>query len=178
MTCRVQAFPVWLILCLMLYPGCASRQAGRTAVRPIDFHQKDKRLVWPLPITTTARITSTFGRRKDPITGRVSFHYGVDLDGETGTPIHAAGEGKVTFNGWRKGYGLVIIIDHGKGLSTYYGHCSMLIPERGERVDRGQVIALMGSTGRSTGSHLHFETRKHGRPFDPVNLLPELRRIR
>ncbi len=66
-------------------------------------------------------------------------------------------------------------IDHGRGLTTYYAHCSHLLARTGERVNRGQVVALMGKTGRVTGSHLHFETRKHGRPFDPFLLLPKLR---
>ncbi|MFC1544831.1 M23 family metallopeptidase, partial [Gemmatimonadota bacterium] len=131
----------------------------------------------PLPIVTTARITSTFGRRKDPITGMQRFHSGIDLDGETGDPVYAAGAGKVVFSGERSGYGKMIIIDHGHGLNTYYGHCSRLFTANGERVNRGAVIARIGSTGRSSGSHLHFETRKHGRQFDPLLTLPRLKKL-
>ncbi|HUU26441.1 MAG TPA: M23 family metallopeptidase [archaeon] len=167
----------WLVLCLILFPGCAARQAREPVSRPVEFDNTDYRLVWPLPIATTARIVSSFGRRKDPITGMTGFHTGVDIDGTEGTPIYAAGAGKVIFTGSRQGYGLLLIIEHGKGLTTYYGHCSRLLIKQGNRVNRGQVVALMGATGRVTGSHLHFEARKHGQPFDPFNLLPKLDRL-
>ena len=151
--------------------------APGSPVRVTDFVSQDYRLVWPLPISTTARVTSRFGRRTDPVSGRQSFHGGIDLDGETGNPIYAAGEGKVVFSGVRSGYGQLLIIDHGRGLNTYYGHCLRLLKNRGERVDRGMIVALIGSSGRTTGSHLHFETRKHGRPFDPSLLLPKLKKL-
>ena len=80
-------------------------------------------------------------------------------------------------SGRRSGYGLLLIIDHSKGLTTYYGHCSRLLLQQGDRVSRGEVVALMGVSGRTTGSHLHFETRKHGRHFDPFLLMPELRKL-
>lgn len=145
-------------------------------VKVSELDSEDYRLVWPLPIITTARFTSTFGRRTDPITGMQRFHTGVDLDGVTGEAVHAAGAGEVVFSGERSGYGLLMIIDHGRGLTTYYGHCSRLLCKRGVRVNRGDIIARIGSTGRSTGSHLHFEARKHGRSFDPVLLLPKLKK--
>ena len=163
-----------LVMMTVFLHGCAGRISRPKPAVKIEFDETDRRLVWPLPIVSTARLTSRFGTRKDPLTGRMSFHTGVDLDGEVGTPVHAAGAGKVTFSGKRSGYGVLLTIDHGRGLTTYYAHCSHLLAPTGERVKRGQVVALMGRTGRVTGSHLHFETRKHGRPFDPFVLLPKL----
>ena len=171
---RLPAISV-LVMMTVLTQGCARRISGPKLAVKIEFDETDRRLVWPLPIVSTARLTSRFGTRKDPMTGRKSFHTGVDLDGEVGTPVHAAGAGKVTFSGKRSGYGVLLTIDHGRGLTTYYAHCSHLLAPTGEWVNRGQVVALMGKTGRVTGSHLHFETRKHGRPFDPFLLLPKLR---
>jgi len=176
-------FPKWfallfcLVLCCLVQTDCAVRKRMLPLREPVEFDKEDYRLIWPLPIVTTARFTSTYGRRKDPITGMSDFHTGIDIDGEKGTPVHASGAGKVVFNGWRRGYGLLLIIDHGNGLTTYYGHCSRLFVNRGDKVNRGQIVALMGDTGRTTGSHLHFETRKHGYPFDPCLLLPKLKKM-
>ena len=166
----------WLAF-FVIFTGCALR---KTIIQPSareKFDEEDYRLIWPLPIETTARVTSYFGARKDPLSGMRNFHTGVDLDGEPGTPVHAAGAGEVVFSGVSGSFGRLLIVDHGKGLTTYYGHCSRLLRERGDKVNRGQVIALIGATGRTTGSHLHFEVRKHGRPFDPFSLLPSLRHI-
>jgi murein DD-endopeptidase MepM/ murein hydrolase activator NlpD len=169
---------VAVLLIAVAGAGCSVRmKISVPQIKVSDLDSRDYRLIWPLPISTTARITSPFGRRRDPVSGMQRFHGGIDLDGETGDPIYAAGAGKVVFSGERSGYGLLMIVDHGKGLNSYYGHCSRLLSSRGERVDRGAVIALIGSTGRSTGSHLHFETRKHGQPFDPVQILPRLKKI-
>ncbi|MBN2289145.1 MAG: M23 family metallopeptidase [Candidatus Glassbacteria bacterium] len=176
--CRV-CFGVRVVLLIALavfiIDGCAGRVPRQKAAEKIVFDEPDRRLVWPLPIVSTARLTSRFGSRTDPLTARKDFHTGVDLDGEVGTPVHASGAGKVTFSGNRSGYGVLLTIDHGHGLTTYYAHCSELLVKTGDRVRRGQVVALMGKSGRVTGSHLHFETRKHGRPFDPFVLLPKLR---
>ena len=168
---------VAVLLILAACAACGGRmKISGPQLKVSDFDSQDYRLIWPLPISTTARITSPFGRRKDPLSGMRRFHGGIDLDGETGDPIYAAGAGKVIYSGQRSGYGLLLIIDHGKGLNSYYGHCSKLLRSRGETVDRGSVIALIGSTGRSSGSHLHFETRKHGQPFDPALILPRLKK--
>ena len=171
---RLLTIPVFM-LTMVFFHGCAGRILRPKAQEKVVFDESDRRLVWPLPIVSTARLTSRFGSRREPFTGRKQFHTGVDLDGEVGTPIHAAGAGQVTFGGRRSGYGVLLTIDHGRGLTTYYAHCSHLLVKAGDRVNRGQVVALMGRTGRVTGSHLHFETRKHGRPFDPFLLLPKLR---
>lgn len=120
------------------------------------------KLLWPL----SGQITSGYGWRA---TGRYrEFHNGLDIAAPAGTPILAADSGVVVFAGWNGGYGLTLVIDHGGGLSTLYGHNSTNLVKVGSRVDKGQVIARVGSTGRSTGPHLHFEVRVNGEPVNPT----------
>jgi len=113
-------------------------------------------------------IVSGFGYRVHPIFRRVKFHYGVDISAPSGTPIRAAADGVVVFAGWRRAYGNTVIIDHGNGVATLYAHCSRILVSEGEVVKQGQVIALVGSTGLSTGPHLHFEVRHYGEPINPL----------
>lgn len=117
-------------------------------------------------------LSSSFGWRRNPVTGRHSMHEGLDFAAPSGTPIFAASSGVVTQARYRSGYGNLVEIMHGNGLSTRYAHASKLKVKEGEVVDRGQVIALVGSTGRSTGAHLHFEVRVAGHPLDPALFLP------
>ena len=112
-------------------------------------------------------ITSGFGIRSDPINGSAAFHAGLDFKGRLGAPIYAAAKGIVAFVGRRGGYGNCIEIDHGNGLRTRYAHMSAFHARVGERVSAGQVIGAVGSTGRSTGPHLHFEVRLNGQPVNP-----------
>lgn len=119
----------------------------------------------------TGRVTSRFGYRSDPITGRKTFHEGYDIANSYGTPIYATADGIVTFSGRNSGYGNEIIINHGNGFETVYAHNSKNIVKKGDFVRKGQVIAYMGSTGRSTGAHLHYEVRKYGTPVNPANYL-------
>ena len=114
-----------------------------------------------------ASITSSFGMRRHPVLGGVRMHTGVDMPAPSGTRIHAAQSGLVVFSGWKRGYGFCITIDHGGGVATLYAHCSQLLVNVGETVSRGQVIARVGTTGLSTGNHLHFEVRINGEPVDP-----------
>lgn len=117
-----------------------------------------------------SRITAGYGTRKNPFTNRGSeFHPGIDFAGDTGDPIKATGNGVVIFAGWQSGYGKVVIISHGYGFTTLYGHNSKLLVEEGDKVKKGQVIAKMGSTGRSTGSHCHYEVRLNGSRVNPRN---------
>lgn len=112
-------------------------------------------------------ITSGFGLRKDPFTGATSGHSGVDVAAPYGSPIVAAQGGRVTYAGEMSGYGNVIDIDHGNGVTTRYAHASSLSVQKGEWVESGQEVARVGSTGRSTGNHLHFEVRQNGQAVDP-----------
>lgn len=112
-------------------------------------------------------VTSSFGYRSDPFTGEGAFHAGLDFRGPTGAPVYAAAKGVVIFAGQRQGYGNCIEIDHGNGLTTRYAHMSRLGAHVGQKVEPGKIIGAIGSTGRSTGSHLHFEVRIHDRPVNP-----------
>ncbi len=120
------------------------------------------------PISSSYRISSRYGWRIHPILRTRRFHDGVDLSCPTGTPIHVADKGLVVFAGWQNAYGRTILIDHGSGISTMYAHCSRLAVQKGQTVTRGQVIGYVGSTGWSTGSHLHFGLRKYGKPINPM----------
>lgn len=122
-----------------------------------------------LPII--AEITSNYGWRTHPVLGYERFHAGVDFGADYGTPIHAAEHGTVIFAGWYGGYGNAVILDHGGAITTLYAHASELYVQEGQTVTRGQAIATVGSTGLSTGPHLHFEVRRNGEPTDPMAFL-------
>lgn len=115
-----------------------------------------------------AHVTSGFGWRSDPFHGERKFHYGLDLGAPAGTPIAAVRPGKVIHAGPAGTYGNLVIVDHGDGLTSRYAHCSSLDVAVGDEVAAGQAIARVGSTGRSTGPHLHFEVRKGGKAIDPT----------
>lgn len=117
----------------------------------------------------TGPISSDYGWRKDPIDGLTRFHTGVDFDIPSNTPVKSFMEGKVTFSGWEKGYGYLVEITHPNGMVSRYGHNSELKVKEGDHVDSGAVIALSGSSGRSTGPHLHFELRKGEFSLNPGN---------
>ncbi|MDX1497062.1 MAG: M23 family metallopeptidase [Salinisphaeraceae bacterium] len=116
-------------------------------------------------------MSSGFGVRTDPFTGRRKRHSGVDFPGKVGTDVIAVAAGVVTVSGWRGGYGKLVQINHGNGYETRYGHNSKLEVKVGQRVQKGQVIAKMGSTGRSTGSHVHFEVHHNGKPVNPAQYI-------
>ena len=120
------------------------------------------------PIWRSYRISSRYGWRIHPVLHTRRFHDGVDLACPTGTPIHAADKGLVVFVGWQDAYGRTILVDHGSGISTMYAHCSRFAVKKGQTVGRGQVIGYVGSTGWSTGPHLHFGLRKYGKPTNPM----------
>lgn len=113
-------------------------------------------------------VSSPFGSRLHPVLRRYIFHEGVDLQGKRGDAVSAAKSGTVIYSGWMSGYGKLIIIDHGNGYTTRYGHLNSISVEKGAEVSAGDYIGEIGSTGRSTGPHLHFEIRKNGRPVDPL----------
>jgi murein DD-endopeptidase MepM/ murein hydrolase activator NlpD len=119
---------------------------------------------WPLG----GRVTSGFGMRVAPIRGGWRMHPGLDISAASGTRVRAAGAGVVVFAGYRSGYGKTVVIDHGDGMKTLYGHMSRVGIGKSRRVEEGDLIGFVGSTGRSTGPHLHFEVRFRGEPVDPM----------
>lgn len=116
-------------------------------------------------------MSSRFGRRTDPFNGQIVWHSGVDFAGKEGSDIIAVASGVVTWSGSRHGYGLMVEINHGNGFKTRYAHCKENLVKVGDVVKKGQVVALMGSTGRSTGPHVHFEVYKNGRAVDPASYI-------
>ena len=117
----------------------------------------------------TADFTSGYGVRSDPFRGRAAMHAGIDLAGPIGTPIYATADGSISDAGYNSGgYGNLVKIDHGRGIETRYGHLSAILVRPGQRVTRGQMIGRMGSSGRSTGSHLHYEVRIDTRAVNPI----------
>jgi len=129
------------------------------------------------PARTGAALSSGFGYRRDPFTGRAAMHSGIDFKGPQGLPILAAATGKVSFAGRKSGYGNCVEISHGNGLVTRYAHLSKIGVRVGQRVTKGANIAAMGSTGRSTGTHLHFEVRLNGRAINPKPFLEAKRDV-
>jgi murein DD-endopeptidase MepM/ murein hydrolase activator NlpD len=116
-------------------------------------------------------VSSAFGMRTDPFNGSVKFHQGVDIAAPAGTPVKAAADGKVVFSGQLAGYGNLVEVDHGNGWVTRYGHNAANLVAAGAEVKAGQTVGLVGSTGRATGPHVHFEVRKAGKAVNPDNLL-------
>ncbi|MFO7605486.1 MAG: M23 family metallopeptidase [Desulfurivibrionaceae bacterium] len=135
---------------------------------------KDIQTLRPIPLgypVKFKRISSSFGRRTDPMNGQSAFHDGIDLSGKTGTEVRATADGKVIERGRNSTYGWYVRIDHGNDFSTMYAHNSKIIARRGDQIKRGDVIALLGSTGRSTGPHLHYEIRYKYRPVNPAKFV-------
>jgi murein DD-endopeptidase MepM/ murein hydrolase activator NlpD len=135
----------------------------------IEDLEDKKNLLASTPAIRPARgvYTSRFGNRKSPFTGLMEMHEGLDIAGKKGTPVQAVADGRVTFAGRRGSYGQMLVIDHGHGMITRYAHLDAILKEVGDRVRRGDRVALMGNTGRSTGPHLHYEVRLNGVPVDP-----------
>jgi septal ring factor EnvC (AmiA/AmiB activator) len=152
-----------------VFGALARFKAARRAVEAAPIHR---------PLAGKARTSSGFGNRSDPFTRRKAFHAGIDFPAPTGTTVHAAGAGIVVFAGQKSGYGKVVEISHGKGLITRYAHLSAWLVKEGETVTAGTPIARVGSTGRSTGPHLHFEVRRNDRAEDPRGYLAVGKRLR
>lgn len=124
----------------------------------------------PMGRPCSGYISSSFGSRRDPVNGRRAFHNGVDIADHVGAPIYATADGVVQSVGWVSGYGKMVKLKHGDRFVTVYGHLSKIAVRTGDSVRRGDVIARMGNTGRSTGPHLHYEIRDHGRAINPYRL--------
>ena len=147
--------------------AAAQTSAGQGQGASDNWVQGTGQLGWPV----SGEITSPFGYRVHPIWGTTIYHSGIDIGVDEGTPVHAADGGVVVWSGWMGGYGYAVVIDHGNGLSTLYGHNSELAVDEGQSVAKGQVISYAGSTGNSTGPHVHFEVRVNGDPVDPMGYL-------
>lgn len=145
--------------------AAAAQSAGQGS--SYTWVQGTGQLGWPV----SGEITSPYGYRVHPIWGTTIYHSGIDIGVDEGTPVHAADSGVIVWSGWMGGYGYAVVIDHGNGLSTLYGHNSELAVDEGKSVSKGQVVAYAGSTGNSTGPHVHFEVRENGDPVDPMGYL-------
>jgi len=126
------------------------------------------KIQWPI----AGKVTSLFGNRLHPIFGDYRMHTGIDIDADSGTPIHACAKGTVIYAGWLSGYGNVVIIQHNNTHSSVYAHQRAYFVREEQAVELGEVIGEVGSTGWSTGPHLHFEIRINGEPVNPMNYLP------
>lgn len=122
---------------------------------------------------TSGRLSSKFGNRRNPFGSGIRFHQGIDIANSRGTDILAAAKGTVTFSGYKGGYGKTLIINHGNGFTTLYAHNNSLIVNVGDKVEKGDLISKMGTTGRSTGNHLHFEIHKNNKPIDPMDIIKD-----
>lgn len=138
--------------------------------------KKDTSLSSKISSPVTAPVSSNYGWRKDPFDGKTRFHAGIDFEVPPHTPVKSFMAGDVTFSGWQKGYGYLVEIKHANGLITRYGHNAKLLVKEGDHVESGAIISLSGSSGRSTGPHLHFEVRKGEFSLDPANILDPMNR--
>ena len=154
--------------------GAFERQLYRINITRSQMERLNRTLAlvpYRKPVIGEVEFTSGFGIRTDPFLGRPAMHTGLDFRAAMGDPVRATANGKVASAGWAGGYGRMVEIDHGNGLSTRYGHLSEIGVKVGDQVKIGQVIGAVGSTGRSTGPHLHYETRIDGEAVDPQKFL-------
>ena len=139
--------------------------------REISKYLNEKRIlarstpaIWP----AMGRVTSPFGLRASPFTGRSQFHSGMDIANVKDTPLRATADGRVVFAGWAGNLGKTVVISHRMGYTTYYGHCDNVFVKQREKVERGQIIASIGCTGRATGYHVHYEIKRYGKALNPM----------
>jgi hypothetical protein len=143
------------------------QQRLRNSLREKKLEFEARPSLWPM----RGYITSGFGPRRSPFGRRPDFHNGVDIKAPYGTPIHAPGAGRVTEVEYQRGYGLVVVVVHDYGISTLYGHLKSAVVEPGQEVRRGQLIAYSGNSGRTTGTHLHYEVQVNGEPVNPLRFM-------
>lgn len=160
-------------------PAAFDAQFGRLD-KALDRLESVRTLARKLPFghpVSTMAVTSPFGRRDDPFLEGMAFHPGIDFRAASGSDVHATGDGTVIHAGWAGGYGNMVEVDHGNGVTTRYGHLSKIAVHKGDHVMVGAVLGESGSTGRSTGPHLHYEVRLDGHPVDPSRLLDAGRKL-
>jgi murein DD-endopeptidase MepM/ murein hydrolase activator NlpD len=131
--------------------------------------QRDVFIATPKGLPVEGEISSHFGNRENPRNGANQFHTGIDISAASGSSVKATADGIVSFAGWNGGSGNLVVLEHGHGYSTFYAHNKMIIIKVGQKVKRGEVISYVGSTGYSTGPHVHYEIWREGRPVDPGN---------
>jgi murein DD-endopeptidase MepM/ murein hydrolase activator NlpD len=148
-----------------------NKQLDQAVIATRDYLNWLKSKPISVPVHGTLSLASGFGARTDPFTFQPSFHPGLDFQSGIGTPFYATAKGRVVEAGWVSGYGNQIVIDHGDGFSTRYAHAERLYVKRGAMVDQNTLLGAVGSTGRSTGPHLHYEVIKNGDRIDPIKLL-------
>jgi len=154
-------------------------QSAREREKKFDeikrYVRKRSTLLASRPTTWPVRgwISSGFGDRSNPVSGKFLLHTGVDIANDSGTPIRVTADGTVSFAGWEGGYGKLVVVNHGNGYSSYYGHMSEIKAAVGKPVRRGEQIGLMGATGNTTGPHLHYEIRLYGAAVDPVKYMED-----
>lgn len=151
------------------YAAVIETGGGMLRVTSGREHMFRNLFIWP----AKGNVSSRYGWRGSVFGSGADFHSGIDIAAPAGRAVVSAMEGEVIYAGWMGGYGKTLVIGHEDGFATLYGHCSQLAVKKGDRVSSGQLISYVGSTGRSTGSHLHFEIRKDNRPLDPLSLLEE-----
>ncbi len=156
----------------LLIPGVSEKREVPKALADTGGNALDADLAWPLAGRGRGSVTSGFGPRRHPIRKTEDFHKGIDIDGAREERVLAAAAGEIVFAGKMTGYGTVVMIDHGNRLITVYAHLSRAAVKLENRVTTGQTIGYVGTSGTSTGSHLHFEVRHRGRAVDPLDYLP------
>lgn len=133
--------------------------------------QRDIYVATPKGLPVAGRISSYYGQREHPRSGEENFHSGIDISSSPGSPVKATADGIVSFSGWSGGSGNLVVLEHGHGFSTFYAHNRSIPVKVAKKVKRGDIIGYVGSTGYSTGPHVHYEIWKDGKPIDPVNYL-------
>jgi murein DD-endopeptidase MepM/ murein hydrolase activator NlpD len=141
------------------------------SIREYLHKQKNLYMATPRGLPVPGTVSSPFGTRVNPISGRVELHRGIDVSIPAGTPVLATADGIVSFSGWNGGGGNVVVLEHGHGFSTYYAHNESTAVEVGQQVKRGAVVAYAGTTGKSTGSHVHYEIWRTGRVLNPRDFI-------
>ncbi|HTZ18121.1 MAG TPA: M23 family metallopeptidase [Dissulfurispiraceae bacterium] len=142
-----------------------------SSIREYLAEQKDLYISTPRGWPVVGTITSPFGERESPLGGGIQFHTGIDISVPTGTPVKATAEGVISFAGWNAGSGNLVVVEHGSGFSTFYAHNSSIEAKVGQRIKRGDIIAHSGSTGNSTGPHVHYEVWQDGKAVNPKGFL-------
>jgi murein DD-endopeptidase MepM/ murein hydrolase activator NlpD len=153
--------------------GAASKQEVSMQIL-IEYFEEKRSLYASTPSIWPVRgwVSSPFGGRTSPVTGKMQFHEGIDIAAQTGTPVTAPADGMVIKAGFEAGFGNMVELSHGYGMKTIYGHNSQLTVKPGQHVKRGDVIAYVGDTGSSTGPHLHYQVKFNGLPVNPNHYLP------